>query len=441
MQSRAVVVAVTVAAVGLVMVPGRSVPAGRVSAGAGTDSLAWGPVTRLAPNPRGESLAVDAAGTVTVAWATSSTPPSVVVRRHPSDGGWGKPVVIGHGYAPQAAVDGRGNVTIAWLTQRQGFTDGVVAARRPVGGPWSAPVRLSHDLSVPGYPHGGEDVYGATDLDLAVSPHGATVAVWAWGSDDRSKPWRIQSAFRPAGAAWTGPEDVTPAGWAREPRVGLDAHGNAVLVYGRQPFGHPQVLKARLRTAAGGWTRPAVVAREGYTHSLAVDRAGNAVVVFTPDFGEVWATYRPADGRWGRARGLSPAGVGTNDFALAMNGRGAAVVAFARDTGRVDLVRRPPGGPWSGAVAVAARGSTTVSDVLVALNGSGDTFVGWGGYALFGRYRPHDGAWSSPSTISPDAGVEVLEETHGDLAPNGDVAVLWEQEARPLKVRLMTSAR
>lgn len=440
MTVRGVVIAVTVAALGVVMGPGRPVPASQASADAGSGSLAWGPVTRLAANPRGESLAVDAAGTVTVAWATSSTPPSVVVRRHRSGGSWSEPVVIGHGYAPRAAVDHRGTVTVAWLTQRQGFTDGVAAARKPVGHPWSAPVRLSHDLSVPGYPRDGEDVYGATDLDLAVSPGGAAIAVWAWGSDDRSTPWRIQSAFRPAGGPWTGPVDVTPASGARQPRVGLDAHGSAVLVYGTQAFGHPQVLRARLRPAAGGWTRPAVVAREGYAHTLAVDRAGNAAVAFTPDFGEVRASYRPVDGPWGAARRLSPAGVGTNDFALAMNGRGVAAVAYARDTGRVDLVRRPPDGPWSAPVRVAPAGTATVSDVLVALNGAGDTFVGWGGYALYGRYRPHGGSWSARTTVSPDAGVEVLEETYAAVAPHGDVAVLWEQEARPLQVRLSTAS-
>jgi hypothetical protein len=348
--------------------------------------------------------------------------------------------VIGHGYAPRAAVDRRGSVTVAWLTRRHGFTDGVAAARRPSGGRWSAPVRLSHDLAVPGYPRGGEDVYGATDLDLAVSPRGAAVAVWAWGSDDRSAPWRIQSAFRPAGGPWSGPEDVTPRSGARQPRVGLDAGGGAVLVYGTQSLGHPQVLRARQRPAAGGWTRPTVVAGEGYAHTLAVDRAGDAIVAYTPDFGEVRASYRPAAGDWGAARRLSPVDVGTNDFALAMNGSGAAAVVFARDTGRVDLVRRPAAGPWSAPVRVARPGASTVSDVLVALNGSGDTFVGWGGYALYGRLQPHGGPWSARSTVSPDAGVEVLEATYAAVAPRGDVAVLWEQEARPLKVRLAAPA-
>lgn len=442
MSVRFRIFAVTVAATAvtgqaLVTVP--AAPAVSTPNDARVAAQTWEPVKRLASNPRGESLAVDARNNTTVVWATSSTPPSIVVLRRRAGGSWGKRVAIGHGYAPQVAADARGNLTVVWLTQRRGFTDGVAVARRPAGGRWSDPVRLSRDLSVPGYPHDGEEVYGATEVELAVSPRGAVVVAWAWGSDARKKPWRIQSVYRPPGGPWSEPLDVTPASEARQPKVGIDAHGTAVLVYGRQLFGHPQVLKARRRLAGSGWTKPAVVAREGYGHALEVDRAGNAVVVFTPNFNKVQAVYRPAAGRWRAARTLSPAGVEINDFDLAMNGRGAAAVALGRGNGRVDLVRRPPQGPWSAPVRVGLPGST-VFDVLVALNGAGDTFLGWGGYALYGSYRPHGGSWSERFTISPDAGVEVLEETYAEVAPDGDAVVLWDQEARPLKVRVMSAS-
>jgi hypothetical protein len=300
-------------------------------------------------------------------------------------------------------------------------------------------VRLSHDLRVPGYVPDAESVYGADDLDLSVSPRGAVVAAWAWGSDDRRKAWRIQSAYRPRGGPWRESRDVTPASGADSPQVGIDAHGTVVMVYGRQLFGHPQVLKARRRVPGTGWTKPTVVAGEGYTHALAVDRAGNAVVVFTPNFNKVQAVHRPAAGRWGTAETLSPVGAQINDFALAMNGPGTALVALGRGGGRVDLVQRPPGGPWSAPVAVALD-EDAVFDVLVALNAAGDTFLGWGGYALYGRYRPDGGEWSERFTVSPDAGVEVLEETYAAVAPDGDVVVLWKQEERPLKVRVMTAS-
>jgi hypothetical protein len=439
-RSWAVAVAASaLAATGQTLVTLPSAPAGAAPVAAAPATQTWGPVTRLGWSPWGESLVVDGLNNTAVVSTTRSWPPAVVVRRRPDGGSWGDRVVLGHGYAPRVAADARGNLTVVWLTRRQGFTDGVVAVRRPVGGRWSDPVRLSHDLRVPGYPKGGEEAYGADDVDLAMSPRGAVVVAWAWGSDAREKPWRIQSAYRPPRGPWREPVDVTPASEARAPQVGIDLQGTATVLYGRQLFGHPQVLKARRRVPGEGWTRPAIVAVEGYGYSLGVDHAGDAVVAFTPDFSAVRAAYRPADGRWGPARTLSPAGSDVNDFALAMNGPGVTAVALGRSGGRVDLVQRPADGPWSAPVLVEPPG-TGVSDVVVALNGDGDTFLGWGEYALYGRYLPHGGDWSSRFTISPDAGVEVLESTDAQVAPDGDVAMLWKQEARRLKVRLMTAS-
>lgn len=397
----------------------------------------WDPVKTLGRDPRGESLVVDARNNTTVVWATSSL--SILALRHPAGGSWGRSRVIGHGYAPEAAVDARGNVTVVWLTKRPGYTDGVASARRPAGGRWSDPVRLSRDLRVPGYPDGGEGVYGAGAVDLAVSPVGAATVAWDWGSEDRGKASRIQSVYRRPGGPWGAPVDVTPASGAKQPHVGIDAHGTVVLVYEHQRSGHPQVLKARQRLVGDGWTEAVTVAAEGYNPSLRVDRAGDAVVAFTPDFVTVRAVSRPANGRWGAARTLSPAGVEINDFSLDMNGRGAALVALGRGNGRIDLVRRPPSGPWSGPVRVVATGSP-VYDLVVALNGVGDTFLAWGAYAVHGKYRPHDDSWSPRFTLSPDTGVDVLEATFAEVAPNGDVAAMWQQEAQPLKVRLMRAS-
>lgn len=396
----------------------------------------WEPVHTLAGNPRGEAVAVDARSTITVVWATRSSG-SVVAARRPAGGGWGEPVVIGRGHDPKVAVDRRGNVTVVWLTQRPGFTDGVAAARRPVGGDWTTPVQLTRDVEVPGYVPDGESPYGAAVVDLAVSPSGAAVVAWSWGSDDRGKQWRIESVQRPPGGPWGAPVAATPASGAKDPQVGIAADGAVTLVYGRQRFGHPRVLKSRQRRA-GAWSDASVVATESYGESLTVDRAGNAIVVFTPDFNRVDATYRPAGRRWRAARTLSPDGATINDFSLAGNGRGRAVVLLGRGSGRVDLVQRPPGGPWSAPERVARPG-TTVYDVVVALNGAGDTFAGWGGTALYGTYRQSGGTWRPRFTISPDAGVDVLEATFAAVAPNGDAVVLWEQEARPLRVRVLTA--
>lgn len=392
------------------------------------DPSGWGPVKTLAASPWGESLAVDARGTVTVVWSTGSAAGSVVALRRPAGGPWGDPVVIGHGTQPQVAADRRGAVTVVWLTERAGRTDGVAAARHPVRGRWTTPVRLTGEQATP---------YAAGEVVLDVNPDGDAVVAWA-SRDRRDRPWRVRSAYRPAGGPWSGPVAVTPTDGTRHPQVGIDDEGRALLLLCRQRFGHPQVLRTQERSPDGSWTDPAVVTRAGYSPILAVDASGDALVAFSPDFSGVAAAVRPAGGPWQRARALLPEGVEVADFALAVNDSGAAVVALGRVNGRVDVVRRPAEGPWSASERVVA-GGDTVYDVLVALDDAGDTFLGWGGYALLGAYQPGGGAWGEPATISPDAGVEVLESTHVRIAPTGDVAVLWKQEARPLKVRTMSA--
>ena len=342
----------------------------------------WGPVTTLAPTTRGESLAVAPDGAVTVVWATTGTTPGQVVARHrPAGGSWGAAEVIGHGYAPRVTADETGDVTAVWLTQSRGRTDGVAAARRPAGGTWSRPTHLSRDREVPGYRPGSEDVFGATQLDLAAGAGGQVAVVWAWGSAGRDRPWRVQAVRRPAGGPWGHPVAVTPADWSSAPQVGVDAGGTTVVAWGRQPFGHPQKLLAREHRPGTGWTSPDTVASQGYAPELAVDRAGEAVLAYSTDDAAVAAAVKPAGGTWESPQRLSPAGVEVGDFALATNGAGASVVALGRSGGRVDVVDRAVGGAWTAPDPVV-RSQAPVYDVLVALDDAGDTFLGWGAYGL-----------------------------------------------------------
>lgn len=401
----------------------------------------WEPTVDL-DYTRGSSFVVDAHNDTTIVW--EAVKGAVMAVRRSADGSWSEPEVIGQSGAafgsPKVAADAEGNLTVVWTTQRQGFTDGVKAATCPAGGAWTHPVRISEDRRVPNYPGDAKGPWGADDVALAVSRKGAVAVAWAWGSEDRNKPWRIQSVYRRPGRGWGDVVDVTQARGNRDPQLGVAAEGTVVLLYARQPFGHPQALLSRRRHVGAGWTTATTVAREGYGQTLAVDRAGDAVVAFTPNFGRVMAAYRRAGGRWGTPQRLSPDGVRTNDdFSLAMNGPGKAVVAMGRKHGRVDFVQRPPHGSWSSPVSVVdASDSSEV--VTVALNRSGDTFLGWGLYAVRGVYRSAGGNWSREFNISPETAVDVLDRIHAEVAPNGDVVVMWEQEDMPLQVRVMTTS-
>ncbi|GAB3254874.1 hypothetical protein [Nocardioides dilutus] len=392
----------------------------------------WGPVRTLAPNPRSASIAVDGRGTTTVAWSTSDFPARVVAQQRFANGTWGKKAVLGNGYDPQVVADKRGVTTVVWITQREGFSDGVVAARRTRSTDWSAPTPLSRDLVLPGYVPGA-DVRGATDPDVAVNRGGALVVAWTF--EDEGVDSRIQSAYRPEVGRWRKAVDVTPANDARMPEVGIAADGTAMVVYGVQPFGEPQALASRVRGIGGRWSSSSPVTAEGYSFDLAVAPDGRAVVVFTPDFSGVRAATRPAGGKWQASRKLVTGGE-LNDVDVTVGRGGRFVVGIARGEGRVEVVERGARGGWSDPVRLAD-GGTVASDVMVAVNDAGDTYVGWGSYGVYGRYRPHDGAWTRRYTARRDSGVDVLEWASAVVAPNGDVPVLWDQEALPLRMRVL----
>jgi hypothetical protein len=383
------------------------------------------------------SFVVDARNRTTIVWTHGAG--GIMSRQRSADGTWSQPEVISENPAtwgsPAVAADADGNVTAVWVTKRDGFTDGVMAATRTASSPgWSDPVRISRDRRVPGYPGDGKGEWGASEVSLAVSPKGAAVVAWSWGSAVRiTKPYRVQSVSHGPGRGWGDVVDVTQATQNHHPQVGIAADGTMRLLYVHHPVGHPRSLLFRSRHPGHAWSRATTAAREGYQPSLAVDLAGDALVVYLPySSGPVLAVYRPTGGRWSTAHRLSS----DPGYSLAMNGRGTTLVATRGEAGHVALVRRPPRGPWSAPVSVKT--SEGNDGAMVALNNNGDTFLGWGEEILSGRYRPSGGSWSSPFTIVPDEG-GVIEYLSAKVAPNGDVVVMWDNENAPLEVRVMTT--
>jgi len=401
----------------------------------------WGPTIRVASNPRGEAAVIDRQGVATIIWADWKVPHAVKVIRHRPGEAWSEPRTIGHGYAPQVVADRKGRVTAAWITQRKGYTDGVVTARRRLGGGWSTPVRLTNDRRVASYPDDGEDAFGAVGVQLAVNPAGDVVAVWSWGSYARHKPWRLQSASRLRGQPWTEAVRVTPATGASDPKVGLDSAGTTTLVYERHQSGHPTAVLQRTLTRGGTtWSAATTLVTDSSDVVFASGVRGGAIIAFTQDYQSVLALTRAPGGEWSEPVQVSGAGVDVTDFAVTTDAHERGIVAMGGGfSGWVDLAAQAADGTWTEPVRMVSEASQ-VSQVLVSGNRVGDLFLGWGGYDLNGQYRPAGGAWGDAVTLSPETQVDVLESTVAQTGRTGDVVVLWEQEGRPLKARLLTAS-
>jgi hypothetical protein len=424
------------AVTGQVVVAGTTyaAPAGTAVVTAGDT---WGPVHAFERYPHGQSMTVDARGVTTVVWGSQKGwPEPVKVAQRTAAGRWLAPRTLGEGYDPVVAVDASGDLTVAWCRDRTGFTTGVWAARKPFGSPWTPAVHLSRDPAAPGYPD-GESSYGALDLDVAVHRGGATLVTWQWGSVERRIPFRIQSAYRPARGPWGSMHALTPAAAAANAHAAFAPSGRAWVAFERTPASGPTAVKVRSRSTTGVWS-PAQRVGTSALGDLGVGRHGAVTVVFSRQ-GRVRVAQRPATtGVWKAPVPVTPSSVRIDQWSVALSPSGAALVAYLWKRDRVDAVRRTTAGLWTEPLTLADP-TVSLAGVMTGINARGDMFAGWdNSYGMWGRARPAGQAWHAVTTAQPDTGqVDVLEATQALVTPGGDVALLWAQEERALRVRFL----
>ncbi|MCB8955762.1 MAG: hypothetical protein H6529_04705 [Nocardioides sp.] len=397
----------------------------------------WGPVHRFEGAPRGESVAAGPDGSATVAWGSQrGWPEPVKVARRTPTGRWSPPATLGEGFAPVVAADPLGNLTVAWCRERNGFTTGVWVARKPAGRPWTRPVHVSRDRKAPGYPDGWTS-YGAAGLDVAVTAAGAAVVTWEWGGPDRGVPSRIQAVRRAPHGRWGPVETVssTVGGESTGAQVAVARNGTAWVAYDRSPVTGPTGVVVRSRSAAGTWS-PAARVDTGELGDLGVSTRGDVTVVLLHR-GRVRVAVLPRGRAWQPPVAVTPRDVRVTDWSVALSPRGAVLVGYLWRDDRVDVVRRAFGGSWTAPVTVADP-VAPVYEVFTAVDARGDMFTGWSDhYGIWSRYRPTGKGWRAETTAQRGGGVEVLEGVRSQVLPGGDVVLLWAQEGKPLRARVL----
>ncbi|TIC87582.1 hypothetical protein E8D34_07770 [Nocardioides sp. GY 10113] len=398
----------------------------------------WGPVHRFERNPAGQSLTVDGRDVTTVAWGSQrGWPEPVKVARRTARGRWQAPVTLGAGYDPVVAADAAGNVVAAWRRDRGGFTTGVWVSRKPAGHGWTTPVRISRDKAVPGYPD-GESIYGAGNLDVAVRSGGAALVTWEWGDPERGVPYRVQAVYRPAGRAWS--EVTTLSQGAGGARATIAPNGRAWVAYGRHPATGPTRVMVRSRPAAGPWGAAERIG-SGSLGAVEATGRGDVVAVFARGGRVRTAVRHRTTGAWDAPTPVTPASVRARRWSVSLNAAGAAAVGYLVGQHRVDVVRRRSGGRWTEPRTLADT-SLRLSGTVATINRAGDAFVGWdNSYGIWGRYRAAGEGWRPATAAQEDTGqVDVLEATQAALTPSGRVVLLWDQEARPLRARVLRTS-
>jgi len=355
----------------------------------------WGPPETLvssAPPPDFEGparVAIDTAGNAVAVWGgVTGFVGGLRAASRPAGGVWSPPETLAPTAAQSAvASDSAGNALGAWIGG-----DGIKVADRPAGGAWQEPETLPYTVNAV-----------ASDLDIAVAPSGAAVAVWSLQtvsfSPPASFPAGVEAAVRPAGGAWSAPQRLSEAGFG--PAAAVDGAGNAVVVW------REAGVRAATRPAGGAWSAPQTLSTDGGDADVAVDGDGNAVAV--------WNQY----------------------FYTVDESTGAVV-----SRGIIDSATRPAGGAWSAPVAVSDP-AASVGAPRVAVNGAGDAVATWIGGELpmppvVASVRPAGGRWG-PTQVLSEAGGPIYDTDVG-IDQAGNAVVVWERPESGIQTNFRVQA-
>jgi hypothetical protein len=280
----------------------------------------WGAPQALSPpDSQSAQVVVDRNGVLTAAWQRWTGVNHFAIEsasRMPGQS-WTEPVEItdfqqGSHPEPWLAVDWEGNNTVVW---KQGET--IMSSFRTFLGSWGEPVPLSP----------GESFTPETAMD----GRGDATAVWM---HDDGSDYVVESAYRPEQGEWEEAELVSqPGEEGGNPQVAVDGQGDSLVVWRGEDEGE-EFVRAAYRPAGGSWSEPENVSTEGeQVGSLhaAVDPAGNAIVAWSGNFGNVGeydvvhTSYKPAGGKWEEPADLSEEGANgyVNDVVFDQSGNAA----------------------------------------------------------------------------------------------------------------------
>jgi hypothetical protein len=354
-----------------------------------------------AHNPDGGSsfdthVAVDHRGHTLLVWSQRDGATERVYGSVFRNGVWRDPsahadflsTTAGDALHPRVAFDVSGDGYLVWDQYVSG--NGAIFLATYHDGAWTRPASPAARIS--------PDTTHAQDVQLAVSPTGHVIVVWAQGDGHNYRIYK--SELR--NGTWTHPgslaDGISPAGSdAYAPDVAFDGAGNAVLAWLQNDGAHQQVYLAELRN--NSWRYPTGVAdnispdgRPAHAVAVAMARGGQAIVVWRQDVsatesGLFKSEYR--GGAWTHPSSLTDrftVGTAVTGFAVEMDPDGNTVIPYAANAGggtTVLLKSEHRLGVWQHPAALSDRISPPGGDVTtpwVAVDGNDDVVILWRQY-------------------------------------------------------------
>jgi hypothetical protein len=426
--------------------------------GEATARASWQAPAALLPTGESSSDAdasMDAGGALFVVWRDTASG-FLMAQERAAGGAWQPAVRIsGPGVDPgevKLVSNARGDEAVTWEqspVSENKWT--VVAARRPAGGAWSAPARLS--------PPGVE---GRLPI-VAIGASGSVVVAWSRSSHSDPASQVTEAAAGSVGGGWQAPEQLGVPGRATGPRgAAVDALGDAIILLSssRPGTGHAQTVEVATRAADADWQVPVQLSStlvEAEWPELTVGTLGEMTVSWEAhDIGQsavqIEAASFTAAGGWRPPVTLATFGIFNLRYAnryfraphptVTTGSRGDVSVIWRRfpDAKHViiEAATRTPGGVWQ-APSRPARSAFVIPKPYdyqgpgqqIAIDASGDQAASWSRWdgsteVVEAATRTADGAWQPPVTLSPLG--RQAEQSSISALPQGGFEVLWSSK-------------
>lgn len=277
---------------------------------------------------------------------------------------------------PQISIDSKGDALVIWAEFSSG-KNRIFSAKKPKGMPWVDLDQISSE---------GQDAALIPSKALVLNEAGIGIAVW---QEFNGHFFEIY-AMRFVDGHWQEPLAVSREKEAKSPSAGVDALGNAVIVWSQGHAIFSKTLMGGILSRAPLMiSHPAFIAERPH---VGVDAAGNAVVVFEryntmhkfiagaalPKGANAWTA--PID-----LSGPSPSDAAAAGYPIfAMNAIGDGVAIWKEWTGS-NMVIQGAGfslGTWSSIKTLSSFSGDSGAkvpayDISVALNQAGNILAVW----------------------------------------------------------------
>ena len=275
--------------------------------------------------------------------------------------------------------------------------------------------------------------------ELSVAPSGAAMAVWDHeaGPDCAQSPASLTCAHivefseRPSSSEWSYPREIARPGIGARPQVALNDAGRAAVIWVHD-IGRDRVVQATHRTVVNdSFPNPSDLSAavlEVRNHHVGLDAAGNAAVVWAErhdqEFDVAGEIRSAQKGGWNAPAVLSTANV-TAGPRLAVTPGGEALAVWLEGSSvlvaRGDLKE----GRWDAPLTLR---NDAGAGAAISVNSAGDAFAVWtlvGVSGIEAAMRPAGGTWHTEDAHIDSGPAAATAGPDVALGPDGTAVAVW----------------